>query len=249
MSCDTTITLLDDYVDGLLSEEQAAEVEAHLEGCASCQRELSELHSLLEQAAALPADITPERDLWGGIAAQIASNEEADRHIPLTRPSGPPSVRQASGLPAHLRSPPRGEGSRERAWYANPRVLALAAALLVGSTVAVTRMLAPEAPAPSVAEAPAPQEPAPLPLPAWEQEMTTASTALSGTLDQRRADLQPETVAIIEENLHIIDTAIEDCRAALAADPANAQLESAMLSAWQHKVQLLERATTLPPNS
>jgi hypothetical protein len=79
--------------------------------------------------------------------------------------------------------------------------------------------------------------------------MTTASAALGQTLEARRADLQPTTVAIIEDNLRIIDGAIEDCRAALEQDPADTRMEGALLDAWQQKVDLLERAATLPTNS
>lgn len=226
MNHSTAITLLDDHVDGLLSPEQTLELEAHIQGCDTCRAELAQLRSLLEQAAALPTEIEPERDLWSGIATRI----EGASSLPLSPDP----------------SPQRGE--REKGpWYVNPRVLALAAALLVGATVAATRLLTPEPPAPSVAEAPA--QPETLAHPAWEDEMTTASVALGQTLEARRAQLQPATIAIIDDNLHIIDTAIEDCRAALISDPANTQLEAAMLSAWQRKVGLLERATTLPPNS
>ncbi len=228
MNCETAITLLDDRVDGLLDAAQTAALEAHLAGCPACAAELRSLQALLDQARSLPTDIEPDRDLWAGIAARI---EPADRTETIIATPGEPTV-----------STP---------WYTRPRALALVAALLVGGTVAATRLLTPVAPAPSVAEQPVPGDaaPAPLPFPAWEGEMTSASAALGATLEARRGELQPETVAVIEDNLRIIDTAIEDCRAALAADPADDRLEAAMLSAWQAKVGLLERAAALPPNS
>jgi anti-sigma-K factor RskA len=221
MNHDLAITLLDDHVDGLLSAEQNAELEAHLADCAACRDELAQLRDLLAQTAALPAELLPERDLWAGIAAEIEPSSSAARQ------------------PTPVVTPP---------WHTRPRVLLLAAALLVGTTAVVTRLLDSPAPAPSVAVAP---EPAPAPLAplAWEQEMTTASTALSQTLDARKGDLRPATVAILEDNLAIIDSAIEECRAALDGDPANTDLEGALFEAWQRKVGLLERAGSLPPNS
>ncbi len=83
----------------------------------------------------------------------------------------------------------------------------------------------------------------------WEPGMRQASQQLAQTLDSRRAALDPATVIVIEENLKLIDMAIADCHAALAADPANQQLESALLATWQKKVDLLERASRLPTRS
>ena len=54
MNHDLAITLLDDHVDGLLSAEQNAELEAHLADCAACRDELAQLRDLLAQPAALP---------------------------------------------------------------------------------------------------------------------------------------------------------------------------------------------------
>lgn len=229
MNHDTAITLLDDHVDGLLGAEQTAALEAHLAACPTCRAELAQLRALLEQAAALPAELLPERDLWGGIAAQIEHRTNAS--------SPSPSPRRDEERRGGVVSPP---------WHTRPRVLLLAAALLVGTTAVATRLISPPVePLAPLAQAPV----EPLPLRAWEQEMTTASVALDHTLEARKADLQPATIAIIEDNLRIIDSAIEDCRAALEQDPANTRMEGALLEAWQQRVDLLERAAGLPTNA
>jgi anti-sigma factor RsiW len=48
--------LLPDYALGVLSPEEAAEIEAHLEACAACREELGQLNtSLVQVVEALPA--------------------------------------------------------------------------------------------------------------------------------------------------------------------------------------------------
>ena len=51
-----------------------------------------------------------------------------------------------------------------------------------------------------------------------------ATAALAQELAVSRDDLAPETVAVLDRNLEIIDRAIAESRAALAADPSNTDL-------------------------
>jgi hypothetical protein len=71
MKCETIRERLDEYVDGELPEAEFQEFELHLEGCAACREEERLLRSLLAQAAALPREMNPPRDLWDGIAGQL----------------------------------------------------------------------------------------------------------------------------------------------------------------------------------
>jgi len=57
-----------------------------------------------------------------------------------------------------------------------------------------------------------------------------------------RARLRPETVALLERNLAIIDAAIAESRAALARDPASAELRQLYAAAARQKVELLRWA-------
>lgn len=70
---------------------------------------------------------------------------------------------------------------------------------------------------------------------------------LRGTLEQQGQSLSPHTVRVLEHSLALIDTAIAEARAALAADPANAALAGILSAQYEHKLGLLQRATKLVP--
>jgi len=71
MTCNEVDDRLDDYVDGSLSEGEFQEVELHIASCAACRDEERHLRLILAQAAALPREVAPPRDLWAGIAERI----------------------------------------------------------------------------------------------------------------------------------------------------------------------------------
>ena len=65
-------------------------------------------------------------------------------------------------------------------------------------------------------------------------------------LQQRRAQIDPVTISIIERNLKVIDDAIAQCRAALAKDPASRFLMESLNNALETKVELMRTAAMLP---
>lgn len=69
---------------------------------------------------------------------------------------------------------------------------------------------------------------------------------LRRTLDEQRAALAPTTIRVVERSLAVIDSAIVEARAALAADPANRALIQILSAHYERKVDLLQRATELP---
>lgn len=71
MTCNEVDDRLDDYVDGSLREGEFQEVELHIASCAACRDEERHLRLILAQAAALPREVAPPRDLWAGIAERI----------------------------------------------------------------------------------------------------------------------------------------------------------------------------------
>lgn len=78
-----------------------------------------------------------------------------------------------------------------------------------------------------------------------DHDFVAAAEDLERVLREERGRLSPETVAVIEQNLAVIDTAIAEARAALAADPANADLRALLWGAHRQKLDLLDRATRL----
>ncbi len=78
-----------------------------------------------------------------------------------------------------------------------------------------------------------------------QADFQRATDELSRILAVERGRLRPETVALLERNLVVIDAAIAESRAALARDPANADLRRLFVAASRHKVELLQWATRL----
>jgi hypothetical protein len=75
-----------------------------------------------------------------------------------------------------------------------------------------------------------------------EREYSQEVEELQRALRQDRESLSPETVRILEDNLRIIDTAIQEARTALASDPQSGMLGELLRSAYQRKVELLKQA-------
>ena len=69
---------------------------------------------------------------------------------------------------------------------------------------------------------------------------------LRALIEQRRNQLDPVTVAIIEKNLSVIDTAITESRNAIATDPASRFLIEALNQSLQNKVELMRTVAMLP---
>lgn len=76
----------------------------------------------------------------------------------------------------------------------------------------------------------------------YDQEITTLRSAL----DVKSAQLDPATVATIEQNLRVIDKAIAQARSALAKDPKSRFLGSQLDRTLAKKTNLLRAAALLP---
>lgn len=73
-----------------------------------------------------------------------------------------------------------------------------------------------------------------------ESPLVRAVEELTLTFAENRERLAPETVARIETNLRVIDAAIGETRAALFADPADANLRQMLWNAYRAKLDLLQ---------
>lgn len=192
--------------------------ERHRDQCAACRTLWAELEGISAEAARLP-QLTPSRDLWSGIEARIST-------------------------------PPRSA----RPFYSSQAFrLAIAASLLVSVSSALTWQLATSgdsrAPVAALpAEAGESTESA-LHLASFSasvSQMDREIATLQAILTERRAELEPQTVSVLEANLRVIDQAIAESRAALDADPASQFLATQFTRAYTSKLTLLRDAATLP---
>jgi hypothetical protein len=63
---------------------------------------------------------------------------------------------------------------------------------------------------------------------------------------ERREQLDPRTIAVLEQSIAVIDSAIAQSRAALAQDPASGFLATQLNHSLEKKVELLRTAALLP---
>lgn len=238
MTHEQILDLLDDFVGGELPPREERDVRRHLMQCEGCRAEEQALRALLDEAAALPDEIVPERDLWTDIAPRLQSrgslaDESADT-LTEVRVIGP---RPARPLP----------------WW----MLAAASIALVATTSFATLQLSGRGagetvPAIESQQAQRPQGAAPrsatTALAAFrpaEEEYEKAISDLEIVLRTQRGRLAPETAATLEANLRIIDQAIQESRAALAADPNSAELTHMLSDAYDTKLDVLRQAVSL----
>ena len=212
---------LNDYVDGLLPEDEARAFEKELEANFALRKAETQLRNLLASANRLPKDIQPQPDLWRGIQARL----------------------QPKGIIVHPRHAAPG-------WLFRVALPAAAAVLVVAGASLVVRHVATRAPLrATVWERPGADlgvrvisaELRPIET---EYERTTAS--LREQLEASKEFLAPETVQVIDDNLAIIDEAIEEIHAALKKDPGNQRLVHSLIATYDKEVELLEQAVRLP---
>lgn len=218
---------LSEYLDGELPAAEREALDAHLSGCTDCRATLEELRLVAARARSLD-DRPPASDLWGGIAARIGASA-AVRPI-----ASSPSVRRAL--------------LRRAFTLSVPQLAAAALALIVVSGALVAGWMR------GGARTATPLAPVSTRPPGTEVAFAgtlggapydSAVAELERALRTGRGRLDAATVRVIEENLAIIDRAIDQARRALAADPGSVYLNSHLGDTLKRKVELLRRATAL----
>jgi len=208
------------YLDDELSGADREALETHLAGCVHCRGALEELRAIVAAAPHYAGD-APVRDLWPGVSAGIDRTRSV--RFPTTR-VGPPARR-----------------------FSLAQLLAAAAAVavVVGGSVWMTMRARTTGfgNPPVVAAAPDANPGFRLAVsPRADSAYDGAVADLERVLYEGRSRLDTATVRVIEQNLQIIDRAIAEARAAIAADPANAYLNGQMAANMRRKLDLLRRA-------
>jgi anti-sigma factor RsiW len=223
MMTDQWTDRLSEYLDGELLTGERTALEEHLVGCMACRATLSELRRVVARAQALD-DTPPAADLWPAIARRIGAGTASD----------------VTDLGVYR--------ARRRVSFTVPQLAAAGIALMLVSGSVVWKVLSRGAT--PVAVTPAPPAIAPLPdgaPAAWSGDASydLVIARLEQLLAENRTALDTATVRVLEKNLEIIDRAIAEARAALAADPASAYLNHHLARTMRRKVDLLRQASAL----
>jgi len=166
----------------------------------------------------LSDEVAPERDLWSGIEARIAASEATHEAAPVHLNAHRPSYGRMLMAAAVLFAAVAGA----RLWLSDPAVPDAPEVALVADDAAVGAVDT-----------------------GWRGDLQTADDTLASVLDGRRETMDPELRLVIEQNLTIIDNAMADIDAALAAAPHDPALRAALIDAWRQRIALLERARAL----
>ena len=216
MKCDDVRILIDDSVDGELQPPSRDEVARHLRECATCRDEEHAVRALLSAAAALPRELSPERELWPQISERLRFVVPFPRQDARLQPL---LLLAAAALLIALSSLVTWRIARPA-----ERRLAVRPAEPQGTLIAHT-------PAAGLLEA--------------ETEYARATDELLLALESRRDSLAPETLVEVEQNLRAIDGALKSLREALADDPGNQQLTQLLTGTHKRKVEALRRVVRL----
>ena len=273
MTCEAFDAVLPDYLEGTLDGSMRASVERHLRECVRCTSLVRDLENITKEAASLP-DLAPSRDLWAGIESRIAAPVIALGATPARQRKLAPawmgiaaaalilstagitytltartirSSAVATAIPSPARTQPTAAnpvpvtGSPEPAASidaGSPVSSGVARLAQNGSTPTSRRAVQ----ASLASQTQAAINPA-------DGVYVKEIALLQDVLRQKKSQLDPSTVAIIERNLQIIDAAIEQSRAALIRDPASRMLSQQLTHALDKKIELLRTAAMLPAST
>lgn len=267
MTCASVDDLLLEILEGDVSAETGASVDAHVSECARCTALLRDIGHVRESAAALP-ELVPSSDLWKGIAGRIETPVVALGERKRVRHMSPVWMAAAATLLI--------AGSSGITYVATSRAISPAAAASSASPASVI------AAAPAIvqkAEAPTGVasndiEPVSAPAASSRNAERVAQSGIARVVSntrrpvfapdtvfgseiarlqrviaERRSQLDPQTVSVVEMNLKLIDTAIKSSRAALAKDPASGFLNQQLTRALDKKVELLRTVALMPSST
>ena len=216
MRCNEVSELLDDFLDGELSEHESSSIESHLSSCLPCRSSYNEFHELVQAAGRLPEKVEPARDLWPEITAKI----------------------EASQTKSVLRFPSPSASSRWLQLAAAMALLVLGLWIASSRGVDVTRRETLTEHTGSLESLTEQAE-----LAHSEDGVMLARTDLLTTIERKRGIVDEQTLQQIEADMRVLETAIGQIRSALAEQPDNRKLRLALAARYQQEVRVLQRVS------
>jgi len=218
MTCGDFQIQIDDAIDGTLSTDAQAALEAHLATCPACRGAQADLRLIRSTARALDS-LTPPGSSWPRIAAALEAQRVrragAAQRTRLVLATAAIAVVMAAG-----------------SWTAWQRLSHRS----LPSSVAQQQRAASTAKAAASAESEIQQA---------EEHYNKAIASLEQITRSDPAALDAQTTAELQQNLGVIDTAIGESQEALHADPSNDVARQSLFDALRSKVTLLEDTVAL----
>jgi anti-sigma factor RsiW len=241
MTCTQYREWIEDLVDGTIVPIRRAELERHLAACSECRALAADLQIIHDTAASLDP-LEPPAGVWLQIAGRLRQQ-------------------------GRVAPPPQPEVKR-RARHTALLAIAAALVLLVGGSITLlwtqyrgqnAPAATPVASAPAPGTAPAGNAPADVNVESVEAEFrlaeqhyqnAIAKLEQAARLDQAASGgspsaLDPQTAAMLQKNLQVIDQAIAESRSALRAEPLSAPARDSLFDALRRKVALLQDTIAL----
>lgn len=271
MTCAEVDGMLLDYLEETLDSTARANVDQHVASCVRCTAIMRDIGAIRTEAARLP-DLVPSRDLWQGISERIAPTvlplsvaarpTAPRRWIPLAAAAAAALVIGTAGV-TYLATSRWLASSSQVATVTPPAPISTAPAHLPlpggGSEEIASGGLAVESSSGSSERqvGASPVRPASRRGQLASRSAGAISSAsdlaygdeiqrLQNIITERRNELDPATVSVIEASLRVIDAAVKQSRAALARDPRSGFLVDQLNSALDKKVELLRTVALLP---
>jgi hypothetical protein len=261
MNCELFTDRLLEFLEHELDDATRYAMERHAVACGECGALLADIRKLRMDAANLP-QMQPSRDLWSGIAARIEApvlnigtvHALPARHGRFRRwMQGAliaASLAGAAGV-GYLAAKRGEDPANER--IAQVPVERMPGVAVMPELAAIDSATRPEEQPRAGNGQPRAATPAPARLPEVQNVLATLTAdydreiaRLRTLIDQRRNQLDPATVAVIERNMQIIDAAIDDSKKAIARDPASRFLIETLNESLRTKVELMRTAALLP---
>jgi hypothetical protein len=236
MECTQYREWIQDQADRTLGSIRRAELQRHLDGCDDCRAFARDVESIRDAARSLDALAPPDR-LWLQIAGQLRQEVRA------ALPMAPPHTRHGA-------------------------LLAIAAALVLAVGASIVMLV----PYRSSDASRSPVVPAQATRPGnaaeteevqgvesefrlAEQHYQNAIAKLeeAARLDRvarpgqsgEQAQIDPQTAAVLQKNLQVIDQAIAESRTAVRSEPQSAAARDSLFAALRRKVALLQDSIAL----
>jgi Putative zinc-finger len=251
ITCDEFTDRLMDLLEGDVDDATRAAMEAHAHECAECRALLADLRRVSHDASRLPM-VTPSHDLWTGIAARIetpvvglAGRRPAWRSPRLVGLAAAAVIVAAAGLGYRVAA--RNAAAVDSS--VTTPVVATHSAPIADTPRSAPPRAAPAAAGRSVDSARAAlasNRAAGATSAGVEETYDGEIAGLRAIIKRRHGQLDTATVAVLERNLAVIDSAIAQCKTALAKDPKSRFLMQSLSQSLDIKVQLLRMTAALP---